>query len=440
MTLLRQPTLPLPEPLRAAERNTFTHTSVVKRLPDIARRVLAENKLPPEAAAAIQALIAEIPAGTIRAVAAAAAGEECLPAQDCCGDAWAQWAAPYLGMDWLEVPWFFAEEYFYLRVLEATGYFQPGPWQGRDPYAGQKRLGLESTRARQAALAEQTGAALLRPRGTFRESLERLLLVDLWGNQNDLSMWPVSSSANGGGQSPNGQSPAGQSPADSTEAHILDNHLPAVLAYFDQFGPGAGARVDILLDNAGYELVTDLALADFLLQSGYAAQVVLHAKCHPVFVSDALETDIFDTLDFLCFLGTTPARDLAVRLRRALLEERLVLRRHPFWTSPLPAWEMPPDLLDRLNGCHLLISKGDANYRRLLGDRHWELHTPFEKVVDYLPCAVLALRTLKSEIAVGILPEAAPAQDERWMINGGWGVVQFSAPRVDSPQTGQMPL
>ena len=41
------------------------------------------------------------------------------------------------------------------------------------------------------------------------------------------------------------------------------------------------ARIDLLIDNAGYELVADLALADFLLAVLGVAQVVMHVKTQP---------------------------------------------------------------------------------------------------------------------------------------------------------------
>jgi hypothetical protein len=188
--------------------------------------------------------------------------------------------------------------------------------------------------------------------------------------------------------------------------------------------------VDILLDNVGYELACDLVLADFLLASRRAARVTLHAKAHPVFVSDVIEPDIHTTLDFLVFEGQRACKDLAIRLRHALLCEKLVLRHHPFWTSPLAAWDMPADLQAELSPASLIISKGDANYRRLLGDRHWPIDLPFSSVVDYLPCPVLALRTLKSEIAVGVAPARIPTGDPDWMINGRWGLIEFSPSRL----------
>ena len=409
MSLFLHPSLPLPAPLRAAEVPSFTHYSVVTRLPDIARRTLAENHFSQPVATAIQALIDEIPAGKIR------------PIQDPLAPdlaAWEGWARPYLGMDYLEAPWFFVEEYFYRRILEATGYFAGGEGHLRDPYAHQKALGLQSSRDAIRRLAEHAAQAERSGSGDTPEELERLLLADLWGNQNDLSLWPVQAE---GGQYAGGTAGGGLQAA---QERILANDLPHLLAWFDQ--QGAGARVDILLDNAGYELVTDLALADHLLTHRRAGQVTLHAKSYPVFVSDAIEADVFDALDALYFNPDPRVKDLSARLRAALLDGTLAIRRHLAWNSPLPMWEIPADLAEAVGAADLLIAKGDANYRRLLGDRHWDTRLPFPRVVDYLPCAVLALRTLKSEIAVGIDPARAPATDPDWMTDGQWGLVQFA--------------
>jgi hypothetical protein len=78
---------------------------------------------------------------------------------------------------------------------------------------------------------------------------------------------------------------------------------------------------------------------------------------------------------------------------------------------------------------NLLIFKGDANYRRLLGDRHWPYTTPFAAIVHNPPAPVLALRTLKAELAAGLQREQISRLDRRepeWMVNGRWGVIQFA--------------
>jgi len=120
-----RPSLTLPEALRAAESPSFTHTSVAVRLPNIARRALEENSFGPATIAQIQALIGEIPHGKIRPVNIPLAPDAAR---------WTEYIRPYMGCNWLEVPWFFAEEYFYVRILEATGYYAPGEGNHRDPY------------------------------------------------------------------------------------------------------------------------------------------------------------------------------------------------------------------------------------------------------------------------------------------------------------------
>ena len=73
-------------------------------------------------------LIREIKEGKVRLLKEAAADRPL----------WDRLVAPFAGRSWLDVPWYFAEAYFYRRLLEATGYFQPGPWQGFDPYGAVK--------------------------------------------------------------------------------------------------------------------------------------------------------------------------------------------------------------------------------------------------------------------------------------------------------------
>lgn len=46
----------------------------------------------------------------------------------------------------------------------------------------------------------------------------------------------------------------------------------------------------------------------------------------------------------------------------------------------------------------MVFLKGDANYRRLIGDRLWSTDTPFLDVAGYFPARLCALRTLKAEL------------------------------------------
>ncbi len=401
--------LPIPAPLRGAEANTFTHYTITTRFPNIARRVVEENNFPPQVTATLNTLINDIPHARIRPL-------NDLHAPDTAD--WEAYIAPYRGQNWLEAPWFFVETYFYRRILEAIGYFSPGETQGFDPYAKQKYLGLKTSVAAINALSQQVDVWLKRP-ARRREALTALLIADLWGNQADLSMW-----LNADEERPNHATEA------QAQAHILSNHTPAATAHLLTLAEKKKKpRVAFLVDNAGFELVGDLALSDFLLSSDIVNRVDFQLKKHPTFVSDATVKDVRQTLNILAVAPNAAARAMSRRLQTHLADGRFTLQDDWFWTSPLPMWKMPASLRDELGKADLLISKGDANYRRLLGDRHWPFTTPFEEIVSYLPAPLLALRTSKSEVMCGLKAEQVETlnkTDPTWLTNGKWGVMQFA--------------
>jgi hypothetical protein len=70
-----------------------------------------------------------------------------------------------------------------------------------------------------------------------------------------------------------------------------------------------------------------------------------------------------------------------------------------------------------------------ANYRRLLGDRHWPHSTPFSSVTRYFPGSLLALRTCKSGIAVGLSESEetrARVVADNWLLSGDFGFIQLN--------------
>ena len=102
--------------------------------------------------------------------------------------------------------------------------------------------------------------------------------------------------------------------------------------------------------------------------------------------------------------------------------------------QPFPIWELPPHLREDLGANSALVfTKGDANYRRLLGDRSWALDAPFTDVCGYFPTTLCALRTLKAELGCGMAPDQtarAAAADDQWQVNGKFGVIQVAPPCV----------
>jgi len=401
----------LPPPLRGTEPGSFTHRTIAERWPRIVGRVIDENEFPPSVNARLQALREDLPEGTIRPLTDDEAPDAAL---------WAEWVALHQGEEWLEAPWFFGETYFYRRLLEATGYFQVGPTRHQDPFTYQKEAGLAASADGIEALAEGRAAAR-RQDEDARSVLPRLFRAALWGNQADLSMW----AADEDGPDHRG--------TDRAEEHVLVNDSTAVLDALLALEPPA--RVDLWADNAGFELVSDLALVDGLLATETVGHVVVHLKGHPTFVSDALLDDVHWTLDRLAAAHNDAVRALAERLRVALGDGRLRLRDSWIWTSPLRARELPVHTRAELARADLLISKGDANYRRLLGDRQWDFSTPFAEALAPLPVPVLALRTLKAEVAAGLSASQIQRLDETdpgWSVNGRWGLIQYASAVADA--------
>jgi hypothetical protein len=401
------PSIPIPGPLRGSDAGSFAKKTVRMRMPDIARRTLADNDFPVEIAARIRELIDEMPLGKIRPIQDPGAPDE---------QAWAGYLDPYLGCNWLEIPWFFGEHYFYRRIVEATGYFQQGHWRERDPYASQKKAGLRSSLTAIQALVGNLNQSI--NRGWKRGAFLRLLNADLWGNQADLSMWP-----------------AGQGDQPTHAEQVQRQHLlvddAMMIAEAVEALPDEPARVDFLVDNAGFELVTDLCLVDYLLSAMPTWRVRLHLKAHPTFVSDAMVGDLMKTILFIQDCDDLVLRAFADRLEEHLRSQRLQLKDDFYWTSPLESWCMPRCLKNELGEAALVISKGDAQYRRLLGDRHWPYSTPLENILNYFPAPLVILRAAKSEVMAGLKPGQAERlfqEDPEWLYNGRWGLIQLWKP------------
>ena len=88
----------------------------------------------------------------------------------------------YKDKTWFDIPWYFAESFFFRRVLEATNYFQEGPLLNRDPYKPFKEELLVEALPRMIHSLN-----LLRDIGEAQVLFESVLHACLWGNRADLS-------------------------------------------------------------------------------------------------------------------------------------------------------------------------------------------------------------------------------------------------------------
>lgn len=301
------------------------------------------------------------------------------------------------------MPFLWAESYFYRKVLDATGYFGDGPWRGVDPFGPVKQAELGSAAVDDELAAVDRSAAL-----PAAERERGLLLGALWGNRADLSFAITLTEER------------------ERVADLVVDDGDLLWSLLRDRAPG---RVCVLADNAGRELLPDLLLIDHLLAEGLAEEVILHVKPYPYFVSDATTADVAACLRRLAG-ARGQAGKAGGRLWRAMASGRLAPRAHPFSCAPLPYRDMPDDLRAELASATLTITKGDLNYRRLVGDRMWPVDTPFADVTHHFPGPVAALRTLKSDVLVGVPAQVAAGLDatgEPWRTTGTHAMIQVRA-------------
>lgn len=387
----------LPAPLMVSEPGSFAEHTILERKPQIIANMISTNDYPEPIERALRAFRGEI------------AHDAVAPLMENAPDVadWLRAWAERQGRLWLELDWYFAEAYFYRRVLEIVGYFQPGSWQGVDPFEPQKAKAL---REGLASLADLYGAQS--PGDPWQGRLSLWLASSLWGNRVDLSNITIA---------------VADHAAHQAEELLLIDDRPQIEALLSRGVP----RIDWIADNSGPELLADLGLIDLLLSSDAVEKVYLHLKAQPFFVSDAMIKDVHASCQALCASGEASLRSLGERLERHIVVQRLSLQTHPFWTTWLHFSELPAELHRMLAQSSLVVLKGDANYRRLVEDRHWPYDTPLEAIAAYMPAPFATLRTLKSEVVVGLpsdLPIQLTEEDPDWLINGKRGLVHFVDP------------
>jgi uncharacterized protein with ATP-grasp and redox domains len=390
---------PLPPLLMTSDKDSFARETFKIRIPRIIEEVISTNQYSQQVKADLLALRQEILSGQVRPLVEDRADAE----------RWNLQARPYLGRTWLDLPWYFAEVYFYRRLLEAVSYFRPGEWHLRDPFQNTKARELqpEAGPARVKDILQQISAL------PAQEAIQLLIYASLWGNQADLSNKEVADLSRGSGA------------FRANREHLIVDEIATALGLL---GPGSSRRIALICDNAGTEILLDLALADQLLRADCAGQITLHLKPQPFYVSDAMPQDVLAAIKALISSGDADLRALGARLQSSLAGGALQLADDAFWVSSLFFSEMPGRLAEALSQTSLAILKGDANYRRLVGDYHWPFMTPFSQAVRSFPTSAIALRTMKSELVVGLaegVKERLDRADSRWLVDGKWGVAQF---------------
>lgn len=200
----------------------------------------------------------------------------------------------------------------------------------------------------------------------------------------------------------------------------------------------AGCRLDIVLDNASFELITDLALADFLVYTGIVREVRFHGKSFPWFVSDVTVNDFHWTIKQTMATNHRWVSKCGVKWQSYLKEGVWSYHDHPFWTLPHEYCLMAaaaPDLYAALQGSDLILFKGDLNYRKLTGDRYWDHAVSFgPSLCGFGPAPLCTLRTLKGNTQVGLQPgqgERLTLEEPDWMSSSKYAGIQFYNPKAE---------
>jgi len=324
------------------------------------------------------------------------------------------WKNHLSSVSWLTAPWFYAEAFCFRLILELVDFFH----QGNDPFLVPKMdewktvstwLHLTHTLEHSSNCRDE-----LNPTSRREDRLMILLQSCLWGNKADGCFQDVR----------NGLL-CESSVCEQEKDLLLVNDMPAVLEHLSS--NESDGCIHFINDNSGTEMLMDLALADCLLTENWASNVIFNVKAFPTYVSDMTEKDIQIALEFMKEQDCPLIKQLLTRLQNHIQNNRLRFTSHEFWNSSHFFWSMPLEIREFLSDASLVIVKGDANYRRLLGDRHWPMTTSAYEAIPYFPQSFVALRTLKSDPIVGLTISQCNRLHEKdplWRVNGHHGIIQ----------------
>jgi len=310
---------------------------------------------------------------------------------------WNKYIAKFNDKNIHNVPFLFAEFYFYWKILDATNYFETKI----DPFRNQKQASaLKATNSIQDLVKFVFDKNI-----TINDKWENIFTNLLWSNrEGDLSQISMLSSK-----------------SNSEKEQILINDT---LKSHD-FIKNNCYQVDFILDNSGYELATTLVLVFFLFENKLVKDINLHAKKYPFFVSDTTIEDINFMLKIFAEHSDENINYMAETLT-SYLNKNLKVYDDEFWTEPI---NFDNDKIkNKLYRSHLVIIQGDLNYRRLIGDNLWAYDMDINLLTKYFPTNFLIIRTLKSEVLVNVPYEKVQEISEnnpQWLTDGSYGIIQL---------------
>lgn len=345
---------------------------------------------------------------------------------------------------WLAAPWLYTECYMY-RLIHTYFTLSTPFWHSFDMFATSKRSSLVGSKKGTIELVKRfqgvlhaTAEKQAVDEETQKAIFEEMIQISLWGNATDLALLTSLSVEEL-------NSRQGKAVRDSNKKHIVVNDTEQVWSLLSRLRSlGSSKDIHIILDNAGFELLTDLVFAGYLLDGGYAKKVVLHGKRMPWFVSDVNLEDlkyliegfthgtIYDDIDSA---DKDELHEAGQYWRDLIQSGKLEFRAELFWTTQHPFGRLPtvePALFEDLADADLVVYKGDLNYRKLTYDGMWPHSTPFSEALGPLAkkhngqgVRSLVLRTAKADVCVGLQPGQDTNFEEGWTRYGKYAMVSY---------------
>lgn len=324
--------------------------------------------------------------------------------------------------------WLYAECYIYRRLKSI--FEETQSLKDFDYFESSKKLELKNSMTTTASIIRSVNDfnATAPNKEQIGEFFCKLLKVNLWGNRNDLSITL-------GVQIEQVES----DPIVDVEVfnkELLADHTKDIWNCINV--EVNGKIIDIINDNSGYELLCDFVLAEFIIHNKLASKVRFRVKAIPWFISDVLAKDFYYTIAELKCHENEILRAAGTRWENYLNSGQFELQpADHFFTSPFEYYKMEkisPNLYRSIAEAHLVVIKGDLNYRKLLADINWDTTTDFRTSLSgFEPTNLCALRTIKADLVSGLAPGKADELwelDEKWMTTGKYGVIQFASKRL----------
>jgi len=168
---------------------------------------------------------------------------------------------------WFNTTWMLAECYAYRRLKQCLTL--AGSLKGQDCFESQKRQSFEDSWPAALSLLATLDEARTESKNV-KDEFNLFLKLSLWGNKADLSLSAGSTVSVGGEE-------------DAAE-RISQLKAKVVVDESDQIWEKMSKkcqRLDIVMDNVGYEMISDFVFADFLISSNMAEKIIFRVKDSP---------------------------------------------------------------------------------------------------------------------------------------------------------------